>query len=338
MKAAKYLSLAACVLLLIILGQVSVGATAYKDVSVNHWAYKAITSLSETGIIACFSNQSFKPNQAVTREQFAIIIVKALKLPLDNKAPENFSDVKTTHRSFLYIDATKWFIPIPYNPKGTCIFNPEKALTREQVAEAMTLALNLKQNPKANAVMLSTMFKDYKNISFQSREQVALAVYHKIMSGKAKNLFDPKGTLTRAELSVIINGVLQSRQNQLNQQLLTNQKPLSPVVTQKPWTIKFIDFRPPDWDLVKSFLGTVVTKVYGPGDNYLVLEHRTTHTGGSSIHTTVKTVNMYVYEQDVQWFYTGDMIKLNYDRNNNITSYSFETEAKPHSYLPPVRR
>lgn len=336
MKHAKIFFLIICLLVFVLLSEASADEATFKDVPKTHWAYEAIESLAKTGIVKGFPDNTFRPGDKMTREQFAIVLALTLKLPLDNKAPQIYSDVKREHRSFLYIDATKAFIPTPADNSGSFNFNGEKPITREEAAEATVLSLNLKQNPRANAQLLKSMFTDYQSISPVYRNNVALAVYSKIMSGHANGTFNPKGALTRSEISVVMTKIKKLMEEE-------KAKLLPPVEKQiyapphKPWTIEFVNFQRPDYDMARSFLGIVTSKVYDTGDPYLVLEHRNVQNSGNTFYVEIKTVNMYVYEDDLKWFFIDDMLKVNYDRNNKVTSYSFEREARPHTFLPPVR-
>lgn len=335
MRHLKIWGLIICLLLFGLWSQASASETTYKDVPKTHWAYEAIESLAKAGILKGFPDGTFKPSQKVTREQFAVVLVLTLKLPTDDKAAQTFSDVDSNHRSFLYIDAAKTFIPTPYNPEGHFNFDGAKAITREEVAESIVVALDLKQNGNANSKYLSLMFKDYQSISPSFRENVALAVYSKMMSGNSNGTFNAKGALTRAELSVLMNKLSQL-QKQTKTSPTGNKAPASGL-PHKPWTIEF-DFKPPDWDLVKRFIGTVSSKVYGPPDSYLVLENTTINYKNNRLSSVVKTAFMYVYgQEDVDSFFIGDMIIVDYDRKYNIIKYSFEREIKPHSYKPPIR-
>lgn len=303
----------------------------FKDVPVSHWAYGAISNLIKAQIVKGFPDHTFKPNLPVNREQFAAVLTLSLKLPTDNRAPEIFADVPRSHWAFLYIDATKSFIPTPGNPKGSFDFNGGKPITREEVAASLAGALNLKPNPNANSSL--TIFKDYRNISPEYQQQVALTVYYKVMSGNPDGTFNGKGFLTRAELCAVVHKLLNDIEAQKPKPKPTPGE-LKPITKpHQPWTLEF-KFKQPDYDLVKCFTGVVSSKVYGPTDYYLVLNNDVLNDHGTGLIT--KTVKMYVYENDLQWFYEGDMIKVDYDRKNNIISYSFERQAKPHTYKPPV--
>lgn len=305
----------------------------FKDVPVSHWAYQAIGSLVKTQIVKGFPDRTFRPNLPVNREQFAAVLTLSLKLPTNDRAPQIFADVPRSHWAFLYIDATKSFIPTPGNPKGSFDFNGKQPITREEVAVSLAGALNLKPNSNVNTSFLQKTFTDYQNISPEYRQQVALAVYNKVMSGNPDGTFRGKGSLTRAELCALMNKLLNDieAQKPKNDPNPTDTRPAGQP--HKPWTLTF-NFIQPDYDLVKSFTGVVSSKVYGPIDYYMVLDN--TVYNARRTETITKSVIMYVYENDLQWFYEGDMIKVGYDRKNNIISYSFEQQAKPHPYKPPV--
>jgi len=68
-------------------------ASKFKDVPQNHWAYAAITELTDSKIISGYTDGTFKPNAPVTRAQSAILIVRALKLSTSNHPDPKFSDV-----------------------------------------------------------------------------------------------------------------------------------------------------------------------------------------------------------------------------------------------------
>lgn len=323
-----------CLLIFVLLSQAWASEVTFKDVPKTHWAYEAIESLAKTGIVKGFPDNTFRPNLNITREQFAVVLVLALKLPLDNKAPQIFSDVKPNHRSFLYIDAAKSYIPTPSNLQGPFNFNGNKFITREEIAEAVVLASRLNKKQKADVKILTQKFKDYQSISPTFRELVALAVSSGIMSGNANGTFNAKGALTRAELTVVLNKLVQETQTQQTQ-------PTSNVIKppRTPWTIEFIDFQRPDYKMVKdfpdynelqSFYGAVASKVYDPNNFYLVMKHSIIEQSGGVFRANIKTVNIYVYEKDLDQFYIGDMMKFYYDRNNKITSYTIEQKAQPH--------
>ena len=63
---------------MIIAGAAIASADMFTDVPSTHWAYQAVSSLSEQGIIDGFPDNTFKGNQNVTRYQLALITAKLL--------------------------------------------------------------------------------------------------------------------------------------------------------------------------------------------------------------------------------------------------------------------
>lgn len=332
MKIIRIICLVASLLCFSLIGTALADESLFLDVPATHWAYKSIQSLAKAGIVNGFSDKTFRPNLKVTREQFAIVLVRKFKLPLDDRAPQIFSDVKPDYWAFPYIDAAKWFIPTPTNTQGSSYnFNPNKPITREEVAESLVLALDLDKKLKPEARFLANTFTDYQSISPSYKDEVALAVYNKIMSGNADGTFNPKGALTRAELCVLLDKPKSEKSLKLTPVAAPG---FTPNEQSKPWTIEF-GFERPDYDVIKSFTGMVTAKVYDSG-TYLVLENFTVNKTYRDVNTTTKTVAMHVNAADIDWFFVGDLIKVNYDRDNNVTSYLIENEAQPHNYLPPV--
>ncbi len=329
-----------CLMLFSALSSALANEAKYKDLPETHWAYKAVQALAKTGTMKGFPDQTFRPNLKVTREQFATVLVLSLKIPTDHKAPQTFSDVKPDHRSFLYIDAAKFFIPTPTNSRGPFNYNGQMPITREEVAESIVLASGLKKHPKANIAYLQNNFKDFANISPAFREQVALAVYYGIMSGNANGTFDSKGALTRAELAVIVQKLLQEIQiNQAPPKPIPPETPPHLIIEPqyKPWTLRFITPRP-DYAETMTFTGVVAAKANDSKNFYMVLENITAAYVGSTVYADVKTVNMYVYREDYKWFTVSDRLRINYDQDNNITAYVFESRVSSDKFLPPIRR
>ncbi|MHC5831491.1 MAG: S-layer homology domain-containing protein, partial [Nostoc sp.] len=71
---------------------VNMPSGGFKDVPANYWAKNYIQALASQNIIAGFPDGSFKPNEPVTRAQFAAIVTKALTPPAKRPAIR-FKDV-----------------------------------------------------------------------------------------------------------------------------------------------------------------------------------------------------------------------------------------------------
>ena len=320
--------------LLFLLGPGVAGGGTFKDVPVNHWAYESVGTLTEAGVIAGFPDGTFKPGLKVTREQFAKALVVTLDISLNENAPQIFSDVKPGHWSFQYVDAAKSYIPtLPQQP-GHFNFYGNRVITREEAAHAIALALGLDKSPKPDTNYLAEKFRDYQNISSQFRESAALTAYYGILSGDANNNFRSKDGLTRAEISIILERILQAAEKPAAQ----DSDNTATIKRHQPWTIEFVDFKRPDYKMVEkypgynkiqTFYGTVTSSVYGFNDPHFVVQHTSLDYEGKQVSVKkTKTVYIYVYEEELELFTKGDKVSFNYDRDNNVTSYDVEWKMK----------
>ena len=63
---------------MLLAGAAIASANPFSDVPASHWAYQAVNSMAEKGIIQGFPNGTFKGNQNVTRYQLAMITAKMI--------------------------------------------------------------------------------------------------------------------------------------------------------------------------------------------------------------------------------------------------------------------
>ncbi len=104
----KVLSAVLAVLLVLVffaVRPVAYAGNGFRDVPANYWAANEINYLAEKGIISGFPDGTFKPEQGVTREQFAKLVVVAKNLPLVKPAVPTFSDVSPSRWSYPYVEA-----------------------------------------------------------------------------------------------------------------------------------------------------------------------------------------------------------------------------------------
>jgi parallel beta-helix repeat protein len=77
---------------------------AFQDIQQNYWAQPYIKALAAKKIIAGFPDGTFKPDQPVTRAQFAAIVSKAFS-PTDQRPPLNFTDVSSNFWAYQPIES-----------------------------------------------------------------------------------------------------------------------------------------------------------------------------------------------------------------------------------------
>jgi len=112
--------------------------TTFKDVHQSQVASGFIASAVEKGIIAGFPDNSYRPNDPVTRGQMAIFIARAFDLKEESES--SFSDVPASSAAYVYIKRILAESITTGYPDGS--FKPSKELIRSDFSAFMARALD----------------------------------------------------------------------------------------------------------------------------------------------------------------------------------------------------
>ncbi len=174
---------------------------AFVDVPSDFWGRGFIDTLSSRGIITGFPDHTFRPNQPVSRAEFAAILQKAFdNKEIGNNAiafkdiPENFWATQSINQSI-----NTGFLK-GYPDKN---FQPYQRIPRVQVLVALVSGFNLKGTSSQDR-LLST-YQDAKEIPDYATDRVSIATEN----GLVVNYPDPKALApnreaTRAEVAAMI--------------------------------------------------------------------------------------------------------------------------------------
>jgi hypothetical protein len=173
-----------------------------------HWAKDKINYLLEKGIIAGMTATEFKPQEKITRAQFAKLLVAALDLEVNQGVALSFEDVPT---GAWYRDAVATAVNAGLTSGySDRVFAPDENITREQMASIISRALQMKSSETVadgELEQIINKFKDKGDISPWARQGIALAVSRGIVGGVSADTFAPKLPATRAEAAVMIWGL-----------------------------------------------------------------------------------------------------------------------------------
>ena len=188
----------------------------FADVTAEHWASSLIQQAAAKQFIEGKSENTFAPNDTITRAEFTAILARILGLSPDGAAP--FTDVA----------ANAWYAPAIaaayeaglVNGVNDHSFAPQAGITREEMAVLLVRALDYKKQgalgtasqdavgqgttdgtssvviPQHNSVL---NYEDADQISSWAMEAIRKATEAGIMQGKGNHHFDPRGQSTRAE-------------------------------------------------------------------------------------------------------------------------------------------
>lgn len=166
--------------------------TKLSDIS-PHWAQASIEKLVNLGAIGGYPDGTFKPDQTITRAEFASILVKAFKL--EAKKGKVFNDSAAHWAKDSIATAQGYGI---VNGYSDTTFGPNDNITREQMAVMIVKAAKLTEDSEGKA------FNDDSKISDWAVKGVATASGNNIITGYPDNTFRPQANATRAEAVTVI--------------------------------------------------------------------------------------------------------------------------------------
>lgn len=185
---------AAALLFFIFTASPSLAASSFSDVSKNYWAHAEITELADKGVINGHTDGTFRPHDAVTRAQSAMMIVRALNIPTADRPNPNFKDVTPKTSGYAEIAALVDLGVFAKDEK----FNPTQPATRAQVAKILVEAFNLKGSGLG--------IKAFTDVSASQwyYSYVDTLVHNGITTGTTKTKFSPNQNVDRVQMAVFI--------------------------------------------------------------------------------------------------------------------------------------
>lgn len=181
----------------------------FKDIE-THWAKEAITDMGERLVLNGVGNENFEPNREITRAEFATIMIKALGLKPE-LANEPFHDIQNNAWYADYIAIASEYGIISGFGDGN--FKPSNKITRQQ---AMTIiertmkitGLKIEMNEETVNQLLEE-YRDSNKVAKWARNSIAACMKAGIVSGKGNAQIAPGDNITRGEVAVMIQRMLQ---------------------------------------------------------------------------------------------------------------------------------
>lgn len=187
---------------------ITIPAFAYPDVNSDHWAAKQIENLTEKGVIVGYPDGTFKPDDNVSRAEFASMAIKALGQEHTTVAqPVKFTDIEPGFWAYDSIQKALYFDLISCPPEGQP-FRPDDTVTRAESISVAVNALTTEQisDMKAKEV-LSKKFADTNQVPewflIPAGKAEILNMLVTIPS-KDKAKIEANRPATRAEVSAIL--------------------------------------------------------------------------------------------------------------------------------------
>lgn len=168
------------------------GTSGFTDVEPDAWYAEAANWCKERGILI---GDTFSPDTAMTRATVAEALYRAEGSPAVSSGV-TFSDIEA---GSIYASAAAWTSANEVmSGYGGGVFGANDPVTREQMA---AILWRYAGSPAAGN---SQDFADEASIASYAQTAVDWARANGVINGKDGNLFDPKGSLTRAQTAAIL--------------------------------------------------------------------------------------------------------------------------------------
>lgn len=179
--------------------------TMFTDVSSNHWAKDFIAELTALEVLQGFPDGSFRPDEQVTRAQFAAMLTQAFqKTKVRN--PISFNDVSSRYWAY---NAIREAYASGFLATTGSNFNPTQSLSRLEVLLALARGLNYTFSGSTETILAAysdaaSIRSDVRSAIAALTEQGVIVNYPNVQSLNADKV------ATRAEVSALIYRALAS--------------------------------------------------------------------------------------------------------------------------------
>ena len=172
---------------------------AFSDIA-NHWSKDYVEAMAEKGVFKGYEDNTFRPDNALTRQEMAVTVVRVLGIEgeLGKAANPAFSDddkIAAWAKDYVYLLVSRGI----FAGYADGSFGPDDLITREQFALVVS-----RISAELIADDFELGFTDNNKISSWAKEAVREMAYLKIVTGYEDNTFRPANSLTRAEACTII--------------------------------------------------------------------------------------------------------------------------------------
>lgn len=166
-----------------------------------HWAETAVIQLVKQGAITGYPDNTYKPNDRITRAEFVTILVNAFGFKAQNS--KSFADTTKHWAQSAISTASALGIADGYSENA---FGPDEWITREQMATIIIRAARIDSTEPA-----IVHFSDNSSVSDWAKTPLAIAAAKGLIDGYEDGTVKPQANASRAEAAAVILRALQKK-------------------------------------------------------------------------------------------------------------------------------
>ncbi len=180
----------------------------FSDVLGRFWALDAIAGCYAAGIVAGYSDGTYRPGEPVARDQMAVYMARAVaggeaKVP-SGPATASFSDVDTSSWAFRYVEYCKAEGVVTGYSDGT--YRPTEQVTRDQMAVYVARAMATPTGPadlQHYTPPTTPSFSDVATSQWAYKEVEFCKSQH-VVAGYEDGTYRPESPVTRDQMAVYV--------------------------------------------------------------------------------------------------------------------------------------
>ena len=204
----KKIWLMVLVLSFLLCGSVYAGTLIFPDIA-GHWAEQTIIRLVEKGVIKGYPDGTIRPDDTITRGEFAALLARNLEIDTTEteKEPPTFDDIDG-HWSEKNIEALVDVCLLdPADYDGS--LKPDEPITRIEIIKMLVRAIG--KGEVAKQFSGNTGFKDDEAIKNSDKGYVSIAKEDDLISGYPDGTIRPDGETTRGEAFELIDNLNEAK-------------------------------------------------------------------------------------------------------------------------------
>jgi len=185
--------------------------STFKDVPKSHWAYESIKQVAEKGLVAGYSDGTYKPSAQVTRAEFATFLSRVFDSK--ERTPAKFTDVGASHWANDAIQEGLAVGFIQASDFANNKFEPNKPMTRGEMSRWLANGLAhanadygkaIEEMAKSSLTIIPIPEFYGGGVNKKDLPYIGVALGTGLLSGYEDFTFKPNGNTTRAEVATIL--------------------------------------------------------------------------------------------------------------------------------------
>lgn len=176
----------------------------FNDVPSDYWAGPILADLVNRQLVAGFPDGTFRPDEPMTRAEFAAQLARLFDFPTKQTKPF-YQDLAADYWAQSVVQQTVEMGFLSGYPEN--VFLPEQAISRIHVIVALAQGLNLKSSSGTTSVL--KQYVDYQQVPpWAERQVVAATEARLVVNYPDLTYLEPDRLATRAEVMAMIHRAL----------------------------------------------------------------------------------------------------------------------------------